>query len=219
MALCKEAVPSQHIRPPTIEDWYSENGNLVLIGDAVHPNCVSVSSFNVRQQTQSSQPSSTAGTALNFEDGCVLGSLFSRLHTRNREEILRLLRAYQEIRQERCEQGIQSDLEISTFLSLPPGPDRDRRDEGFRQSQTSQKLEWDEETEDSLRGAWESYRIQLAYEAYDAADDWWIDWGVMIQRLSAANNMVIEASTCGSAVPYISHLSGVNHTVAITHDH
>ena len=47
MALSKDAVPSQHIRPPEVEDWYSQNGNLVLIGDAVHPNCVSVFSCRV----------------------------------------------------------------------------------------------------------------------------------------------------------------------------
>lgn len=106
-----------------------------------------------------------------------------------------MLRAYQEIRQERCEQGIQSDLGISTFLTLPPGPDRDRRNEGFKESEANKKLEWDEESEDSLRGTWEAYRVQLAYEAYDAADDWWVDWGVVVHRLSAAdNNMTIESS-------------------------
>lgn len=156
---------------------------------------------------------------MNFEDGCVLGSLFSRLHSNNRDEILRLLRAYQEIRQERCEQGIQADLDISIFLSLPPGPDRDRRNEGFKQSEANSKLEWDEGSEDSLRGAWESYRGQLAYEAYDAADDWWIDWGIMVQRLSAADNMVVEASTCASSVPYVPHFSGGVHTVSVTHEH
>ena len=91
------------------------------------------------------------------------------------------------------------------FLSLPPGPDRDRRDEGFKESEAHQRLEWDEESEESLRGTWESYRVQLAYEAYDAADDWWVDWGVMVHRLSAANNMTIEPDNV-NLVSRTSHL-------------
>ena len=141
------------------------------------------------------QPDSTNGAALNFEDGAVLGSLFSRLQTRSREEILRLLRAFQEIRQERCENTIKADAELCIFSCLPPGPARDKRNEGFAQSEANKSLDWGEEGEATLRGAWEEFRGSFGYEAYDAADDWWVDWGVMIQRMTAASNATMTVST------------------------
>ena len=162
------------------------------------------------------QPEGSSGAALNFEDGCVLGSLFSRLQTRDRGEILRLLGAYQEIRQERCEQGIQSDLEITGFCTLPAGPDRDRRNEGFKQSEANQSLDWDEESEETLRGTWEQYRVSLAYEAYDAADDWWVDWGAMAQRMAAANNATIEIAT-RNEVQHPPHFSAIQ-TIAVINE-
>lgn len=43
MVLGKNIVPSQHIFPPKLEDWCSESGTVVLVGDAVHPDNVSFS--------------------------------------------------------------------------------------------------------------------------------------------------------------------------------
>lgn len=36
--------------------------------------------------------------------------------------------------------------------------------------------------------------MQLAYEAYDAADDWWVDWGVMAHRMAAASTPTEETT-------------------------
>lgn len=124
--------------------------------------------------------------ALSVEDGAVLGSLFSRLRTNSTEEILRLLAAYQEVRQGRVEAILQTDVELLSFSTLPPGPARDERNEGFRKTSQSQVLDWVNVDEDVLRTAWEEFRSSFGYEAYDAADDWWIDWGVLVQRIAAA---------------------------------
>ena len=46
MALGKFAIPTQHVKPPQLEDWYSEDGKLVLVGEAIHPDSVRFS-YNV----------------------------------------------------------------------------------------------------------------------------------------------------------------------------
>jgi salicylate hydroxylase len=46
-----------------------------------------------------------------------------------------------------------------------------------------------------LRGAWEEFRGTFGYEAYDAADDWWVDWGIMAHRLTGTNVMVVSGTS------------------------
>ena len=50
-----------------------------------------------------------------------------------------------------------------------------------------------------LRASWEELKGSFGYEAYDAADDWWVDWGVLRERMSAAmsiaNGIAIPVSS------------------------
>ena len=151
-----------------------------------------------------------------------MGSLFSRLQSRSPDEILRLLAAYQEIRQERVESTIKSDAELCVFCTLPPGPARDKRNEGFRQSEANKSLDWVEESEETLRAAWEEFRGSFGYEAYDAADDWWVDWGVTIQRLSAASNTTMSPTSTKSSTnedaPSGSDVFGRVQTTEVTYE-
>ena len=122
-----------------------------------------------------------------MEDGAVLGSLFSRLQTRDTDEIFRLLNAYQSIRQDRCKVTLESEAEKVAFSVLEDGdPTREARDAEFRAARNKQRLVWEDMGDDIdyLQKAWEELRFSFGYEAYDAADDWWIDWGVMRERLS-----------------------------------
>lgn len=138
------------------------------------------------------QPGGTNETALAVEDGAVLGSLFSRLQTKDPDEILRLLSAFQEIRQDRCSTTLQSDMELVTFCTLPSGPACDERNAGFKAAAKQEALDWENVGEDLLSGAWEEFRGSFGYEAYDAADDWWVDWGIMVQRMAAAQRAADE---------------------------
>lgn len=101
--------------------------------------------------------------------------------------MLRLLSAYQEIRQERCEVTVKSDADLMTFTTLPPGPARDARTEGFRLTREKMDLlDWTNISEDLLRDSWEEFRFSFAYDAYDAADEWWVNWGLTYERMNAA---------------------------------
>lgn len=116
---------------------------------------------------------------------------------------MRLLCAYQEIRQERCAKTQQSDAELVAFSTLPPGLARDERDAGFALSSANATLDWEDAGEDILRGAWDEFRGSFGYEAYDAADDWWIDWGVLAHRTTAVQSTsVVDTAVEDLEVPY-----------------
>ncbi len=58
----------------------------------------------------------------------------------------------------------------------------------FRASKANEekfRLGWGDIDEEYLRAAWESFKGPFAYDAYDAADDWWNDWGLLQARMSA----------------------------------
>lgn len=125
-----------------------------------------------------------------MEDSATLGCLLSRLGSRDEGEMLQLLSAYQEIREERCARTMQSDSELVLFCSLPPCPERDQRDEGFRAALSkADLLDWENAGDDMLRDAFEEFRFSFAYDAYDAADEWWNDWGLTRQRMNAAQSL------------------------------
>ncbi|KAH8110332.1 FAD/NAD-binding domain-containing protein [Phellopilus nigrolimitatus] len=172
LALGTCAIETQHVILDPIENWHSDDGKIVLVGDSIH----------------AAVPPSLHGAALAMEDGAVLGSLFSRLQSRGPEEILRLLKAYQEVRQERAQTTIASEADYVAFSVLDVGPSREARDEGFRVLRAQQSLDWKSTEEEVLRGRWEEYRGSFGYEAYDAADDWWVDWGVLQERMTAARS-------------------------------
>jgi salicylate hydroxylase len=128
------------------------------------------------------------GASLALEDAAVLGSLFSRLRSRSRSEISRLLSAFQEIRQARWEFVKHSELSNVTLLTLSEDSEEWKlREAAFVASREKEVLDWDDIEDPYLQQAWEEVKIIFGYEAYDAADDWWIDWGIMQQRLKASN--------------------------------
>lgn len=120
-----------------------------------------------------------------MEDAAVVGSLFSRLRTRSRQEILVLLNAYQEIREERCNLITDSEYERIHFSVLEVGdPIRAQRDAGLKASREIGALDWDCVSEEYLKAQWEEFKGSFGYEAYDAADSWWVDWGSLREKMS-----------------------------------
>ncbi|KAI5121809.1 hypothetical protein M0805_009801 [Coniferiporia weirii] len=172
LRLGTEAVETQHYIKEPLEDWFDDNGHVVLIGDAAHP----------------LNPGTTHGSSLAMEDAAVLGSLFSRLRSRDSGEIVRLLSAYQEIRQDRCVDVAKSEFANVDISTLPPDDPRfPIRMAGFAASREVKALDWENLGDPYLQGVWEQFKSLFGYEAYDAADDWWVDWGVMQERMAAVS--------------------------------
>ena len=46
--------------------------------------------------------------------------------------------------------------------------------------------DWSESEDSFLRTAWEEFRDAFGYDAYDDADTWWVEWGVIFERIQGA---------------------------------
>lgn len=121
-----------------------------------------------------------------MEDAVVLGTIFSRLSTR--DHIIPFLGAYQELRQHRCQAVRISEVEKMAFLMLPAGPDRDARDASMRAELDRGEYDWTEADEGALRRQWEEFRDDFGYNAYEAADTWWVEWGVLFERVNVTTS-------------------------------
>ncbi|KAI0793854.1 FAD/NAD(P)-binding domain-containing protein [Fomes fomentarius] len=135
-----------------IHDWVDSTGRIVLLGDAAHP----------------SFPGGSHGPSMAVEDAVVLGSLFSHLRTMN--QIPSFLNAYQELRQRRCDLVKLADIGNAQMVAMPDGPAVDARDEDIRH----EIEEWDEGT---LKAQFEEIAEIFLYDAGDAAEEWWVNWG------------------------------------------
>ncbi|KAI8985783.1 FAD/NAD-P-binding domain-containing protein [Trametes punicea] len=136
----------------TIDDWVDYTGRIVLLGDAAHP----------------SFPGGSHPASMAVEDAVVFGSLFS--HLRTLDQIPSFTSAYQELRQRRCELVKQADIANAHMVSMPDGPLAQARDEDMRR----RKDEWDEGT---LKAQFEEIAEIFLYDAGDAAEEWWVNWG------------------------------------------
>ncbi|KAI0924942.1 hypothetical protein AcW1_006902 [Taiwanofungus camphoratus] len=140
-------------RPNGVEDWVDETGRIILIGEAAHP----------------WQPGGTHGASIAVEDAVVFGSLFCRLSTWN--QVPSFLSAYQELRQARCDAVKQGDISNAKLVAMPPGPAQDARNTDMRMQTTDQ---WDEGT---YKDNFDEMAEIFGYDATDAADEWWVNWG------------------------------------------
>ncbi|KDQ27022.1 hypothetical protein PLEOSDRAFT_176495 [Pleurotus ostreatus PC15] len=151
------------VRPPP-DEWVHESGRMVLLGEAAHPLL----------------PCSTQGAGMAIEDAAALGSLMSRLRTW--DQLPMLLNAFQDLRRDRCMDVGLTELNNATLVTLPPGPTRDGRNAGFRQALALlQKAEENGErwSDAQLRDQWDEIGYVFAYNARDAAEDWWVEWGAL----------------------------------------
>ncbi|KAI0091564.1 FAD/NAD-P-binding domain-containing protein [Irpex rosettiformis] len=135
-----------------IDYWIHEDERVVLLGEAAHPWV----------------PGSTHGPSMALEDAVVLGELFR--HLSSVDQIPTFLYAYEELRMERTKQVKIRDVSNAVFLRLPPGPAREERNASVRHARD----EWDD---GSLKTEFEGLAMLFAYDAYDAAAEWWLLWG------------------------------------------
>lgn len=75
----------------------------------------------------------------------------------------------------------EQELRALQLFWLPPGPGRDERDESLRAMVTLGLQGWDE---DKMRLQWEEVSDVLGYSAREAAEEWWVSWGVLRERSS-----------------------------------
>lgn len=172
LKLVKDTVRIRDERATNLEGWYDDNGHVVVVGEAAHE----------------LNPGSTHGAAMAVEDAAVLGRLLSKL--KSKDDIVKLLTGFQEIRQARCEIVRNSEQEKVEFMTIPPGPQRDSRDESMRLQKKQGELDWTTSSEAHLRKIWEEFRELFGYDAYDDADTWWVEWGMLFERMNASDNHV-----------------------------
>ncbi|KAF8636411.1 hypothetical protein AX17_003593 [Amanita inopinata Kibby_2008] len=154
------ALRTRYIRKQRVEDWVDETGRIILVGEAAHPLL----------------PCTMHGPSLAVEDAAVLGVLMARLRTLN--QIPQLTEAYQDLRQDRCSQVIDSELNNAALVTLGPGEHRLARDAALRLSLQARGDHWDES---QLRDQWDEIGAVFGYSAREAAEDWWVKWGNLIE--------------------------------------
>ncbi|KAI0730571.1 FAD/NAD(P)-binding domain-containing protein [Earliella scabrosa] len=154
-------------RPNVAEDWVDSTGRIVLLGNAAHPTI----------------PGGTHPASLAVEDAVVLGCLLS--HLRTAEQLPTFLNAYEELRRRRCAKLVDADVSLTMTMSLPPGPEADARDASLRQSLVLERMD-----ESALKAQFEEFAEVFLYDAGDAAEEWWINWGRFIGSAREHSSMM-----------------------------
>lgn len=194
-----------------LEDWVSDDGRLVIIGEAAHPFPVSGNPVGdvLRCGTNTKlfpQPSTIQATAMAVEDGAVLAKLFS--HLSEEHQIESFLYAFQELRQDRV-RAVRSGEFGSVFFMTADGPDAEQRDASMRAKHAKGQNVLD--GEGGVESVWEEYRIIFGYDCEDEADDWWVQWGMLRERARAASDAALTSS-----VPSLLDFSAAMTSVQVT---
>jgi len=146
---------------PEIENWSDDSSRIVLIGEASHPLI----------------PCSTQSCGLSVESAAVLCTLLS--YVRGFDHIPILVRAYETIRRGRSK--FLHEVETTSVMQsmFPPGPSRNARDFDLQKRLHAGQDKWDD---DAYLGIWGQLCEVWAYNAFDVADDWWVQWGMLRER-------------------------------------
>ncbi|KAH7890749.1 hypothetical protein F5I97DRAFT_1799851 [Phlebopus sp. FC_14] len=148
------------------EDWVDESGKLLIMGEAAYP----------------IWPCCLQSCSMQVEDAGVLSTLFTQLSSR--DQIPHFMEAFQEIRQPRAQFIFSKETKSFETVWIPPGPVRAARDEVLRKMMTEGRKGWNE---DKLRWQWEEICEVFGYHAREAAEDWWVMWGLLRERSKEIN--------------------------------
>ena len=122
-----------------------------------------------------------------MEGAAVLSTLLS--YVRGFDHIPLLVRAYETIRRERTEFLHEVELTSVAQTMFPPGPARKARDSEMQKLLHMGQITWDD---DAYLGIWGQLCEIWAYNAFDAADDWWVQWGMLRERALSIQNPNVE---------------------------
>jgi salicylate hydroxylase len=98
--------------------------------------------------------------------------------------------AYETIRQGRSKFLHEVELASITQTMFPPGPERDARDLEMQKLLHAGQDRWGD---DAYLGVWGQLCEVWAYNAFDAADDWWVQWGVLREHSLRRQKSNVEA--------------------------
>jgi salicylate hydroxylase len=135
-------------------------------------------------RTFAHQPSGQYNTALGIEDAQTLGSLFAGIQ--HRDQIPRLLAAYEELRQSHCSASRDWERRKRNMLTLPVGQKQEERDLFIRKSHAY--TEWESMDEQAARAIWGNEIELYAYDANEIVEDWWTKWGPLLVRASPSGH-------------------------------
>lgn len=96
-----------------------------------------------------------------------------------KEHASHLLDGYQQIQQQRTRKLEKSSMDTVVFLSLTSGPERDRRNNGFRLTLNLKGAD-----NATLEQIWAGNIAHFNYDARDAVDEWWMNWSSLSRRHS-----------------------------------
>ncbi|KAF7324616.1 FAD-binding-3 domain-containing protein [Mycena kentingensis (nom. inval.)] len=162
MKLGRQATPTVHIKRPILESCVCDRARVVIVGEAAHPLV----------------PAGQHNTGLTIEDAETLGALFSRIQ--HPSQISRMLAAYEEIRQPRCNYAQDWELRKRKLITEPFGPEQKARDAGIRRMMLYN--DWEHIDETRFREMWGDEMEMFSYFATERVDDWWTKWGSLLAR-------------------------------------
>jgi salicylate hydroxylase len=150
-----------YVEIPRLESWVDESESIVLIGEAAHPQ----------------GPGKTYACSLALEDAAILGTLFSRL--RSRDQVPTLLYAFQDLHKARADAVTAMEIETAevAFSNLPRVRDGLVRWSALPADEPDSRSE-SGPTDAELTDVMEVW----GYFAIDAADEWWVEWGLLRER-------------------------------------
>lgn len=102
-----------------------------------------------------------------IEGAFTLARLFSRLSSKAMLRIM--LDGFQKIRDPRNLAVLSSELSAAALMTLSPGPARTNRDAELAVSLTRE--------DGAASHVWAATLVQFDYDAVEAADSWWHNWG------------------------------------------
>ncbi|KAL1692671.1 hypothetical protein GGG16DRAFT_111985 [Schizophyllum commune] len=143
---------------PRFTRFADRNSRVVLIGDAAHGSPIHC----------------THHCALAIEDAFTLARIFA--HITARAHIPLFLHGYNQSRMARVAAVEASEFESIHQVMLPPGPQRESRDASLA---ATLLINEDEQmmSDEDFAAAWHTYARQLDFDAADAAEGWWLNYG------------------------------------------
>ncbi|KAJ3509209.1 hypothetical protein NLJ89_g5343 [Agrocybe chaxingu] len=153
-----------------LDSLVSETSKIILVGEAAH----------------SLVPGGHHCTALALEDAQTLGCLFGRIQNKN--QVSRLVTAYDEIRLPRSNFALQYDAHHQAMLKASPGPMREQRDALLRQTLIQDEDEHMEEA--TFMKVWGNEFVLFAHDATEKVEDWWGQYGSLIVQCPNRHSIV-----------------------------
>ncbi|KAJ7489334.1 hypothetical protein FB451DRAFT_1224554 [Mycena latifolia] len=160
--LARTVTATVHVKRPLLDSSVCDRARIVIVGEAAHPLV----------------PAGQHNAGLMIEDAETLGGLFSRIQ--HRSQISRMLAAYEEIRQPRCNYAQEWELRKRVMMMAPLGPEQKARDAGLRRMMAYN--DWAHIDERRFREMWGDEMEMFSYFSTEVVDDWWTKWGSLLAR-------------------------------------